>query len=87
MLSSPMTLHGREVVSSSADMVPSSSASQSEKMVEQWGEASGEGVDRDNLGGVVFRTIMACLKGGTPKLFQLRFLGLLGRLQFERQIS
>lgn len=52
-------LSGREGTNSSADMVPSSSASQSEMVMDARGELSGEGVNKCNDGGVCFRRIMA----------------------------
>ena len=52
-------LNGREGPKSSADMVPSSSASQSEIVIDARGEISGEGVNKCNDGGVCFRRIMA----------------------------
>lgn len=52
-------LSGREGTKSSADMVPSSSASQSEMVMEARGELSGDGVNKCNDGGVCFRRIMA----------------------------
>lgn len=63
-------LSGREGPKSSADMVPSSSASQSEMVIDVRGEVSGEGVNRCNEGGVCFRRIMARFHGGILEPFQ-----------------
>ncbi len=60
------TLNGREGISSSADMAPSSSASQSENADEHQGDSSGDGVERSKDGGGDVRPIMAILLSLVP---------------------
>ena len=72
-------VNGREGVESSIDMVPSSSASQSDIKAEERGDISGEGVGRYDADGVAFRRIMACFQDLEPKCFRSLVLALLAR--------